>query len=286
MRVTESSFGYGQAFGVGRRVFHAIMALVKTIMVSRRVMFSLAVRGFQSRYIGTGGGVMWSIVHPLATVFVFWVVFSLGFKSEGPKGTPFVLYFMTAFLPWHFVNEVLNASASTVLANRHLATKMVFPTEILPVVEIMTATVGHLVLLAFTILLLLMHGITPGLGGLQIIYGYMCAVLLSLGLGWVLAATNVFHRDINQSLPTVLNFWFWMTPIVWSTNMVPVKWQPFLMLNPMFHVVESYRSALLYAHPVWLEMPQLLAFWTIAFLIGVGGAYVFLRLKPEFADVL
>lgn len=255
-------------------------------MASRRVMLSLAVRGFQSRYIGTGGGVVWSIVHPLATVFVFWVVFSLGFKSDGPKGIPFVLYFMTAFLPWHFVSEVLNASANTILANRHLATKMVFPTETLPIVEIITATVGHLVLLAFTMLLLFMHGVIPGLGALQIFYAYLCAALLSLGLGWILAATNVFHRDINQSLPTVLNFWFWMTPIVWSIDMVSEKWQPLLMLNPMFHIVESYRSALLYDHPVWFDMSQLLIFWTIASLIAAGGAYIFVRLKPEFADVL
>lgn len=284
--MTESSFRHGLVLGARGGLLHAIMEFGKTIMASRRVMLSLAVRGFQSRYIGTGGGIIWSIVHPLATVFVFWVVFSLGFKSEGPKGVPFVLYFMTAFLPWHFVNEVLNASASTVLANRHLATKMVFPTETLPIVEIMTATVGHLVLLAFTMLLLFMHGIIPGLGGLQIIYAYMCAVVLSLGLGWVVAATNVFHRDINQSLPTVLNFWFWMTPIVWSIDMVPVKWQPFLILNPMFHIVESYRNALLYSHPVWLDTSQLFVFWIIALLISVGGAYIFLRLKPEFADVL
>jgi ABC-type polysaccharide/polyol phosphate export permease len=271
---------------VRKKTLQAVIAFGKTLVASRRTMISLAVRGFQSRYIGTGGGVIWSIVHPLATVFIFWIVFSLGFKSEGPNGIPFVLYFLTAFLPWHFVSEVLNTSVNTVVANRHLATKMVFPTETLPLVEIMVATVGHLALLAFTILLLVMNGISPGFGAVQIFYAYLCAVMLSLGLGWLLAATNVFHRDISQSLPTLLSFWFWMTPIVWSVEMVPEKWRPLLMFNPMFHVVESYRDALLYARPVWFDMPQLLMFWAITFLIGAGGAYVFLRLKPEFADVL
>lgn len=264
----------------------AIIIFGKELIAYRRVVFSLAVRGFQSRYIGTGGGIIWSIVQPLATVFVFWIVFSIGFKAEGPNGVPFILYFMTAFLPWHFVNEVLNTSTNTVLANRHLVKKMVFPTETLPVVEIMVATVGHLILLAFTILLLLIHGVIPGLGGLQIAYAYLCAVALSLGLGWSLAATNVFHRDINQSMATLLNFWFWMTPIVWSVDMVPEKWRPLLMFNPMFHVVENYRGALLYNRPVWSDMPQLLIFWAIVLLVGIGGAYVFRRLKPEFADVL
>lgn len=264
----------------------AIATFGKKLFAYRRAIVSLAVRSLQSRYIGTGGGMIWSIVQPLATVFVFWIVFSIGFKAQGPKGAPFVLYFMTAFLPWHFVNEVLNASANTVIANRHLVKKMVFPTETLPIVEIMAATVGHLILLILTILLLLIHGITPGWGILQIGYAYLCTVVLSLGLGWLLAATNVFHRDINQSLVTLLNFWFWMTPIVWSLEMVPEKWQPLLMFNPMFHVVESYRNALLYNNPIWSDTTQLLIFWAIALLIGIGGASIFRRLKPEFADAL
>lgn len=264
----------------------AIIIFGKKLIAYRRVVFSLAVRSFQSRYIGTGGGIIWSIIQPLATVFIFWIVFSIGFKAKGPNGIPFVLYYMTAFLPWNFVSEVLNASTNTVITNRHLVKKMVFPTETLPIVEIMVATVSHLILLAFTILLLFIHGTIPGLGGLQVIYAYLCAVVLSLGLGWLLAATNVFHRDISQSFATLLNFWFWVTPVVWSVDMVPEKWRPLLMFNPMFHVVESYRDALLYNRPVWSDTSQLLIFWVIVILLGVGGAYVFRRLKPEFADVL
>ena len=69
-------------------------------------------------------------------------------------------------------------------------------------------------------------------------------------------------------------------------DIVPEKWRPLLMFNPMFHVVESYRNALLYNHPVWSDAAQLLIFWTGVLLAGISGAYVFRRLKPEFADVL
>ena len=163
---------------------------------------------------------------------------------------------------------------------------MVFPTETLPIVEILVATVGHLILLAFTILLLFIHGIIPGWGSLQIVYAYFCAFVLCLGLGWLLASTNVFHRDISQSLVTLLNFWFWMTPVVWGIDMIPEKWRPLMLFNPMFHVVESYRNALLYNRPVWADTYQCLIFWIIVSLLCASGAYVFWRLKPEFADVL
>lgn len=264
----------------------AVIRFAKTLTTYRRAIWSLAVRGFQSRYIATGGGAIWSVVQPLATVFAFWLVFSLGFKAQGPRGIPFVVYFITALLPWNFVTEVLNASANTVLANRHLVKKMVFPTETLPLVEIIAATAGHLILLAFTILLLLAHGFSLGWGILQILYAYLCAVVLCLGLGWLLAAANVFHRDISQSLTTLLNFWFWMTPIVWSIDMVPERWQSLLMLNPMYHIVESYRNALIYDRFVWADGAQAIVFWAGVFVVGIGGAYVFRRLRPEFADVL
>jgi lipopolysaccharide transport system permease protein/teichoic acid transport system permease protein len=264
---------------------HAFAFLLSGVS-HRSVIWVFAVRSFQSRFIGTGAGAAWSVIHPLATVLVYWLVFSLGFKAQGPNGIPFVVYFMTGFLPWSFVNEALSTSVGTVVANRHLAKKMVFPTEILPMVEILTSTFTHLILLGFTLILLLTQGIEPDWWLLQIVYAYFCAVVLSLGLGWLLAAVNVFHRDVGQSLVTALNFWFWLTPIVWSTDMLPERWRSFLNLNPVLHVVESYRAALLYHRPVWDDPTQLLVFWGIVVGLGFSGAYVFRQLKPEFADML
>jgi lipopolysaccharide transport system permease protein/teichoic acid transport system permease protein len=266
-------------------VIRAITFLLSSIS-RRNIIWALAVRSFQNRFIGTGFGAAWSVISPLATVIVYWLVFSLGFKATGPQGIPFAVYFMTAFLPWVFVSEGLSTSVSAVVANRHLVKKMVFPTELLPMVEILASSFGHLILLGFTILLLLVHGIVPGWWSLQILYAYFCAVSLALGLGWLLAAVNVFHRDVGPSLATVLNFWFWLTPIVWSVDMLPERWRFLLNLNPMFHVVEGYRAALLYNRPVWSDLSQSLVFWILVLLLGIGGAYVFRRLKPEFADVL
>ncbi len=267
-------------------MINQIRGFLATLISYRRVIWVLAVRNFQARFVGTGIGVVWTILNPLATVLVFWLVFSLGFKAQGPSGLPFVLYFMTGLLPWSFFSEALTATTNAIVANQHLVKKMVFPTQTLPVVEIIGATFGHLILLFFTMALLLMHGIMPGWGALQLVYGYLCAVVLILGLGWALAAINVFHRDIGQSLSTVMSFWFWATPIVWDVNMLPERWRPLLNLNPAYHVVESYRAALLYDRPVWQDFAQLSIFWVMALILGLCGAYVFRRLKPEFADVM
>jgi len=263
-----------------------IVSFGRKLVAYRVAILSLAGRSFKTRFAGTGGGVIWSVVLPLATVFSYWMVFSLGFKATGPNGVPFDVYFMTAFLPWSFFTDALSASTNSVVGNRHLVKKMVFPTETLPVVEILSSTFGHLILLMFTFGLLLIHGIVPGWGIFQLVYAYLCAVVLALGLGWLLAAVNVFHRDVGQSLSVLLSFWFWATPIVWSVDMLPERWKPLIDINPVYHIVESYRDALLYDRPVWHDFVQLSLFWIIALIIGIFGAYVFRRLKPEFADVI
>jgi len=264
----------------------ALLGFIKTVFTYRYVLLSLAVRSFNGRYIGSGGGVLWSILQPLFYVLLYWLVFSVGFKAKGPENIPFVLYFMCAFLPWHFLSQILSGCLVSVLVNQHLSKKIVFPTETLPIVEIAVATISHLILLSFTVILLLLHGYHLGLFATQILYGYICVFFLSLGLGWILAATNVFYRDIGQSLETILNFWFWSTPIVWSIDMIPENWRHLMLFNPMFHIVETYRASLLYNRAAWVELNQLFVFWGIVFAFGLIGATIYRRLKPEFAEVL
>lgn len=262
------------------------LAFAVSTLQRRRIIWAMAVRSFQNRFIGTGFGAAWSLISPLAMVLIYWIVFSLGFKAKGPDGIPYAVYFMTAFLPWSFVSEALSISVGTVVANRHLVKKMVFPTEILPVVEILAATFAHLILFGFTILLLLAHGRIPNGWSVQVVYAYGCAAALSLAIGWLLAAVNVFHRDVAPTLATLLSFWFWLTPIAWSVDMLPARWERWLALNPMLHVVESYRDALLYGRPVWSDARQIAIFWMMVLGFGLCSGYVFRRLKPEFADMM
>jgi len=268
------------------KVIHQVIALLKRIVHYRRSIASLAIRIFQTKFIGTGIGPLWMILQPLATILVFWMVFSLGFKAVGPHGSSFVAYFISAYLPWSYLTETLNSSTNTLLANRHLVKKMVFPTETLPLVEILAASFGHLVLLVITLIFLWLTGTPPSWRLAQLPYAYACLVCLALGLSWLLSAINVFHRDVGQSLAVVLNFWFWATPVVWSVDMLPLAWKPLLNFNPAYHIIEGYRSALLASTSLWDDPTQALAFWSLTISIGAMGAYVFRRLKPQFADVI
>ena len=110
--------------------------------------------------------------------------------------------------------------------------------------------------------------------------------ILALGLGFAVAAFNVFIRDINQVVGITLQFGFWATPIFWDIQIMPREVQKILKLNPMFYIVQGYRDSFIYSSPFWDHPYQTLYFWVVTLMIFSIGALIFKKLKPQFADVL
>ncbi len=258
----------------------------RTALHSRRVILALARQTFLSRFAGTGAGMLWTVVQPMAMVLAYWLVFTYGFRVTGPDNLPFAVYFVTGLLPWTFLSEGLTAATGTVSRNSFLVRKIQFPSEVLPLVEILGASIPHAIFFVLTMLVLLGHGILPGIWIWQLLYAYLALAAFVLGLGLLLSAINVFHRDVAQFVTPVLNVWFWLTPVVWSLDMLPPVWRNLAALNPMTHIVEAYRAALLYGSPAWQPPLHGIIFWMIALALLFFGYRSFMRLKGEFADVV
>jgi ABC-type polysaccharide/polyol phosphate export permease len=252
----------------------------------RGMIWAMARRELSARYVGAAGGMLWALLQPLTTVAVYWFVFSVGFKAQGPGGSPFILYFLCGYAPWLLFTETVQASAASVVGNVHLVKKTVFPTQILPLVHLTAATATHVVLLAVLLTATVLERGAPSPALFQLIYYFAGLCALALGLGWALAALQVFSRDVQQILSVMLNLWFWLTPVVWVEEMMPEELRWALRLNPMHYVVQGYRDALLGGPPFWSDLWAAAGFWAAAVVVLAAGAHVFRRLKPEFADVL
>ena len=239
-----------------------------------------------SRYIGTFGGPFWAVIHPLATVIIYWFVFSFGFKAVGPAGTPFVLYLVSGLVPWLLFSNTLASSVTAVTGNVHLVKKTVFPTEILPIVHLVSETFPHIAMLSILWALAWFYGYEPTFFFFQVGYYYGALVFFVLGLAWLFSALQVFHRDLGQVLVVILSLWFWLTPIVWTRDMIPPQFRWIVDYNPTSYVVEGYRGSLLFGYPFWIDWTSALRFWVLTVGVFLLGAYVFRRLRPEFADVL
>ena len=262
------------------------MNFIISMFRHREMIRVLALRDFQSRYAGTVAGSLWTLAHPIAIVTVFYFVFSVGFKSKAPEGVPFILWFSVGLMAWFYFNDALVSVANSVARNSHLVKKTVFPIEILAVVQIVSSLLPHMVFLLVVTFVLLMNHVSFEGVRLFVFYFMFCTTILLLGLGWFLSALEVFYRDISQALTIIMNLWFWMTPIVWDSAMMPEEYRWMFAWNPMHYIVDGYRGMLIYSQPKWPEMSETIIFWCIALGLLALGSTVFRRLQPEFADVL
>ena len=259
---------------------------LRRIYAHRSVIMAMAAHEISSRYAGTLAGFLWAVINPLITVAVYWFVFSVGFRVQPVGGVPFIVVFSAGLIPWMTLSECLIMSANSVISNRHLVTKMVFPTEILPLVNLAASLIIHFIMIAIFLALLFFNGIKFSLLNLQFIYYLFALSVFSIGLSWFFAAVNVFYRDMGPVLGVILNIWFWLTPVAWGIEILPDKYRAFLKLNPMFYIVEGYKNSFIYGKPLWQDLGLGAYFWGISLMLFVAGGFVFKKLKSEFADVL
>jgi ABC-type polysaccharide/polyol phosphate export permease len=263
-----------------------LLRLVQALYDHAGLVFSMALQQVRRRYIGTVGGTSWSVLQPLLLVATYWFVFSVGFKVQiGDGSVSYIAYFLTGMAAWFLMSESIGASVVSVSGNAHLIKKVVFPVEALPVSPIITSVIVHAGLILIVLGVVLIERRTLPWAVLQLPYYTACAVALCLGLAWLTASLQVFFRDVQKLVEVIIGIWFWLTPIVWSPDMLG-RWQWALDFNPAYYVVRGYRDSLIYGVPVWAHPVATAAFWTICLVLLALGAWVFERLKPDFAEVL
>ena len=264
----------------------ALLRFFKRIYMHRSLVWVMATQELKKRYAGSFIGIFWAIINPVMTILVFWVVFSLGFKIQPVGGVDFIVIFFCGFLPWLTFSETLMANTSAIISNQHLVKKVVFPVEILPLVNIVASAISHFAMLILVGVILQINDIPFSIYNLQVIYYFFALIVFSLALGWLASAISVFFPDTTQIVGVLLNMWFWLTPIVWIETMVPSKYHYLLKLNPAYYFVNGYKATFVYHTPFWADYEWAIYFWGITLSLFIFGGYLFRKLKPEFADVL
>jgi lipopolysaccharide transport system permease protein/teichoic acid transport system permease protein len=257
------------------------------IINNRRLLWDLTKKDFKQRYVGSYLGILWAFIQPTITVIIFWFVFDVGFKVQPTStGVPFILWLVCGMFPWFFFSDALSSATNSVVANSYLVKKVVFEVRLLPIVQILAAFIVSLFFNCMLFVLFALYGYMPNFYNLQIIYYFFCVICLVLGLSWISSALCVFSRDISQLVGMCLQFLFWGTPIFWDIHLMPAKVQFFLKLNPCYYIISGYRDSFIYQHWIWERSEITLYFWCVTIIIMVVGAWLFKKLRPQFADIL
>jgi teichoic acid transport system permease protein len=270
-----------------------VFSLPRELYANRRLIWSLAKNDFKTRYAGSYLGIVWAFVQPIVTVLVYWFVFQMGLKAEnrqlaGGGDLPYVLWFISAIVPWFFFSEAWGTATNALIEYAYLVKKVVFKISILPIIKILSALFVHLAFVGLIIVIYCCYGHFPDAYYLQIIYYSFCTFMLVLGLSYITSAIVVFFKDLSQIISIILQVGMWMTPIMWDLETMEVSGvvKAIFKLNPMYYVTSGYRNVFIYKTNFW-EHPKLtLYFWGFTLVMFGAGAFIFKRLKVHFADVL
>lgn len=264
---------------------------MKTIFVAlwryRQFIISSIKNDFRARFVRSRLGGMWVILHPLAQVAIFAFVLSkvMTTKLPGIENTnAYALYLLSGMAAWSVFQENVSRSVNIFIDNSNLLKKIVFPRIALPVIVSGSSLLNNVVLLTATIAIFFILGHSPGSEILWLPFLLIVNISFSTGLGLFLGILNVFIRDIGQIVPIILQFWFWLTPVVYMREILPEDYQVLIQLNPMYAIVTSYQDILVFGtQPNW---KALIAIAVVAVALLLFSLLLFRRASPEMVDVL
>jgi lipopolysaccharide transport system permease protein len=257
----------------------------KDLWIYRELFFFLAWRDILVRYKQTVIGVSWSVIRPVLTMVVFTVIFGrlAGLPTEG--GAPYPIMVFAAMLPWQFFANSLSESSNSLVNNASMVSKVYFPRIVVPTSTVMVNLVDFLI--SFGLLLVLMLGFqfAPNWRMLLLPFFLLLAFIPALGAGLWLAALNVKYRDFRYVVPFIVQLGLYVSPVGFSSEIVPEQWRLLYAINPMVGVIDGFRWAIIGEGVEFYWPGFALSIGLSLALLGFGIRY-FRRTERRFADVI
>jgi lipopolysaccharide transport system permease protein len=256
---------------------------IKTLVNSKDLLFSWVGRTIRGRYQQSVLGWLWAIVQPAASVVIFSVIFTQ-FVPVNTGGIPYPVFSYVAVVPWAFFASSLSDMTNSLVQNMSLVTKIYFPREALVIAAMLARLLdfGVAAVLLIILIIIFRMTVTP-LGLIVLPFILLMQIVLVMGLGLIMAALNIFYRDVQPMLALVIQLWFYASPIIYPVTMVPEKYRFLYYLNPMAGILESYRDILLRQ-----SMPgyYLLFSGVFSLVVFLLGYWFFKRVEFLFADIV
>jgi lipopolysaccharide transport system permease protein len=256
---------------------------LREIWAHRELLYFLIWSDLKLRYKQTSLGAVWAVLQPFLTMVVYSVF--LGRLARVPSdGIAYPVFVYTALVPWTFFANALTTSSLSLIRHERVITKVYFPRLIIPLSAVAAGLVDFGIAFVLLVGIVIYYGIMPGMAILLLPLFVVVATVTALAVSLWLSALNVQYRDVRYTVPFITQVWMFVTPVIYSSNLVPERWHAFYALNPMAGVVEGFRWSLLgQENPSFLIMTISSA---MTLLILVGGLYYFRRMERTFADVV
>jgi lipopolysaccharide transport system permease protein len=250
----------------------------------RELFYFLAWRDILVRYKQTAIGIAWALIRPFLTMIVFTVVFGNIAKLPS-EGVPYPILVFAAMLPWQFFANALSECSNSLLNNSNLISKIYFPRLIVPASAVIVSFVDFLISGMILVALMAWYNFVPDWRIVALPLFILIAFIAAIGSGLWLAALNVEYRDFRYIVPFIVQFGLYISPVGFSSSVVPEKWRFLYSLNPMVGVIDGFRWAILGGDTQLYWSGFLLSMTLVVFLI-VSGVWYFRKMERTFADII
>lgn len=255
----------------------------KDLWKYRELFYFLAWRDILVRYKQTAIGIFWALIRPFLTMVVFTIVF--GKLAKLPSSVPYPILVFAAMLPWQFFSNALTECSNSLINNANLVSKIYFPRLIVPTSSVIVSFVDFLISGMILLALMAYYNFVPSWRILTLPAFILIAFIASMGAGLWLAALNVKYRDFRYVVPFIAQFGLYISPVGFSSNIVPEKWRLLYSLNPMVGVIDGFRWAIL-GGETQIYLPGFLLSTGLVVLLLFSGIWYFRKTERSFADVI
>jgi lipopolysaccharide transport system permease protein len=251
----------------------------------RELFWILAWRDISVRYKQTVIGVAWAVIRPFLTMVVFTIVFGRVAKLPTEGHAPYALLVFAGMLPWTLFSTSLGEASNSLISNTNLISKVYFPRLIVPTAAVVTAFIDFLISFGLLLLMMVYYQYAPSWRILLLPAFMLLALLASLGPGLLMTALNVKYRDFRYIIPFVVQFGLYVSPVGFSSSVVPAEWRLLYSLNPVVGVIDGFRWCILGSDSV-MYWPGFAVSMAVTALFLWWGIALFRSMEKSFADLI
>jgi lipopolysaccharide transport system permease protein len=254
----------------------------------RELFYILSWSDIRVRYKQTVLGILWAILRPLLTMLILVFIFGVvaGMKNNNGSTVPYAIIVFAGLLPWQFFTNAVTESSNSLTGNEKLITKVYFPRMIIPASSVITSFIEFFISFIVLLGLFVVYGYLPSAQIFALPLFWIMAIITSIGPGLYLTALNVKYRDFRYIIPFLIQFGLYISPVGFSSSVVPQKWQWAYSLNPMVGVIDGFRWCIVKDAPNPLLSYPFYISSGVAIVILCLSIYQFRKMERNFADLI
>ncbi|MDQ0254503.1 teichoic acid transport system permease protein [Evansella vedderi] len=272
-----------------KSVFTVIGEQIKHFYLIRRLSIYEMKSSNNNNYLGMA----WEVIHPLIQVVIYWFVFGYGIRQREPIEVadgmlvPFLQWMLPGIIVWFFFYQSTIQGSKSIYSKLGMLSKMNFPMSVIPNIVIFSQFYIHIIMLAITFLVLNISGYFVSIYYLQLVYFIFATFAFTFALALITSTLSTIVRDVHMLLNATLRMVLYLSPILWTISTLPESVQIIMKINPLYYIIEGYRSAFLGLGWYFIEQWQYtLYFWGVTLLLLTIGASIHIKFRRHFIDFL